>query len=276
VGKIEYTSGKPEYTRLVPAVDQAARVLLCLSRNASASMSLTDICESVGIYKSKGYSILNTLQKFGFILKDPATKTYSLGLGLISLSRKVLDGLNDNKMATPLLETLAGRTRSTAFYGILSDENIFVVAKREEERTVSVTIRVGYRFHVTHGAHGKAIVAFMEEHERKKLLQQRRLFFYGRASSFDRRRFDAELARCREMGYAFDMGELNPGINVIASPVFDAHEYPKGCMFVMGTFPESLVEEYGPLVAESARRLSSMLGSRGTRCRQPPGALPGS
>lgn len=255
-------AAKPEYTRVVPAVDQASRILLCLAGNAAASLNLTDICESVGIYKSKGYSILNTLQKFGFVLKYPATKTYSLGLGLISLSRKVLDGLNDNKVVAPLLETLAGRTHSTALYSTLSDENIFVVAKHEEERTVSVTIRVGYRFHMTHGAHGKAIVAFMEEDEREKLLKQKKLFFHGNASKLDRSRLNAELARCRETGYAFDMGELNPGINVVASPVFDADEKIKGCMFIMGTFSESLVEEYGSLVAESARRFSAMLGSR--------------
>jgi DNA-binding IclR family transcriptional regulator len=256
---------KPEYTRVVPAVDQASRILLCLAGNASASLSLTDICEAVGIYKSKGYSILNTLQKFGFVLKDPATKTYSLGLGLISLSRKVLDGLNDNKVVAPLLETLARRTHSTALYSTLSDENIFVVAKHEEERTVSVTIRVGYRFHMTHGAHGKAIVAFMEEDEREKLLKQKKLFFHGNASKFDRGRLDAELARCRETGYAFDMGELNPGINVVASPVFDADERIKGCVFIMGTFSESLVEEYGALVAGSARRFSTLLGARAPR-----------
>jgi DNA-binding IclR family transcriptional regulator len=250
---------------VVPAVEQASRILLCLAGSASASLNLTDICESVGIYKSKGYSILNTLQKFGFVLKDPATKTYSLGLGLISLSRKVLDGLNDSRMVAPLLEALAGRTHSTALYSILSDENIFVVAKYEEERTISVTIRVGYRFHMTHGAHGKAIVAFMEKAERERLLTQKKLFFHGDASKFDRGRLDAELARCRETGYAFDMGELNQGINVVASPVFDADEGIKGCMFIMGTFSESLVEEYGSLVAGSARRFSTMLGSRSPR-----------
>ena len=253
---------KPEYTRVVPAVEQASRILLCLAENASASLSLTDICESVGIYKSKGYSILNTLQQFGFVVKDPATKTYSLGLGLISLSRKVLDSLDDNKMVAPLLETLARRTHSTALYGALSDEHIFVVAKHEEERTISVTTRVGYRFHATHGAHGKAIVAFIKEEEREKLLKQQKLFFHGSASRFDRGRLDAELARCRETGYAFDMGELSPGINVVASPVFDSDEKVKGCLFIMGTFSESFVEEYGNLVAGSARRFSAMLGSR--------------
>ncbi len=255
-------SAKPEYTHLVPAVDQASKILLYLSRNASASSNLTDICEGVGIYKSKGYSILNTLQKFGFVVKDPMTKTYALGLGLISLSRKVLDGLNDNKVVAPVLEALAGRTRSTALYCTLSDENIFVVAKHEQERSVSVTIRVGYRFHMTHGANGKAIVAFMERDEREKLLKQKKLYFHGNASKFDRKRLDGELLRCRETGYAFDMGDLNPGINVIASPVFDVHESIKGCMFIMGTFSASLVEEYGAVVAESARRFSAMLGSR--------------
>jgi hypothetical protein len=32
-------------------------------------------------------------------------------------------------------------------------------------------------------------------------------------------------------------------------------------MFIMGTFSESLMEEYGAVVAEGAQRFSSMLGS---------------
>ena len=57
------------------------------------------------------------------------------------------------------------------------------------------------------------------------------------------------------------MGELNPGINVIASPVFDSQEQLIGSMFIMGTFQKSFVEKYGPIVAESARQFSSLLGA---------------
>jgi len=252
---------KSEYTGFVPAVAQASQILLSLAKNPSPKANLTDICKSVNIYKSKGYAILNTLQKYGFVQKDPEEKTYSLGLGLISLSRKVLDNVNYNEIATPILETLARKTRSTALLGIIHNSNVFIVARQEADQDISVTIRPGYRFHITHGAHGKAITAFLPEGEREKIMKQRKLFFYGDASKCDRDRLKTELTHCRKAGFACDMGELNAGINVIASPVFDSQEHLIGSMFVMGTFQKSFVEKYGPTVAESAKQFSSLLGA---------------
>jgi DNA-binding IclR family transcriptional regulator len=252
---------KTEYTGMVPAVDQAARILLSLARNNSLKMNLTDICKSVGIHKSKGYSILNTLQKFGFVQKDPAGKTYSLGLGLISLSRRVLDNLNYGDLAGPFLEELAGKTDCTALFGLINNGNVFVVARQEAHMNISVTVRLGHRFSITHGAHGKAIVAFLPVGERKKILNHKKLFFHGDAAKFDPERLEAELAQCIETGFAFDMGELNVGINVIASPVFDSQGRLIGSMFIMGTFPESRIREHGSMVAGTARAFSRSLGA---------------
>lgn len=71
------------YKPLVPAVEQASRILLCLGESPQFKMRLTEICKQVGIHKSKGHSILNTLKQFGFVQKDPLTKVYSLGPALI-------------------------------------------------------------------------------------------------------------------------------------------------------------------------------------------------
>lgn len=258
----EVQGKKSDYNGQVPAVDQAVRILLCLKKSTSAKMNLTDICKSVGIHKSKGFSILNTLQKFGFVQKDPAGKMYSLGLGLISLSRKVLDSLNYGEIAGPFLETLAEKTRSTALFGIINEGNIFVVARQEADNDISVTIRLGYRFNMTHGAHGKAIVAFLPEEERERILNQDKLFFHGDATRLDRSRLEKELMQCRKTGFAFDIGELHTGINVIASPVFDSQERLIGSLFIMGTFSESRIEEYGAAVAEHAKKFSALLGGR--------------
>jgi DNA-binding IclR family transcriptional regulator len=252
---------KSEYTGIVPAVDQASRILICLARNPSFKMNLTDICKNVGIHKSKGFSILNTLQKYGLVHKDALGKTYSLGFGLISLSRKVLDNLNYESIAGPYLYALTKRTSSTALLGMVDDGNVFVVAKQEADQTIGVTTRIGHRFSITHGAHGKAIVAFLPENDRKKILHKEKLFFHGNASSFNRKRLDNEVRQCRENGYAVDMGELNPGINVIASPLFDAQGSLIGTIFIMGTFAEARIHEHGSTVAEIAKQFSAMLGA---------------
>lgn len=252
---------KSEYTGIVPAVDQASRLLICLAGSPSFKMNLTDICQSVGIHKSKGFSILNTLQRYGFVHKDPLGKTYSLGFGLISLSRKVLDNLNYETIAGPYLEKLAKQTGSTALLGIIDNANVFVVAKQEADQRIGVTTRIGHRFNITHGAHGKAILAFLSETGRAEVLKQDKLFFHGNASRLNRARLDDEIRQCRDKGYAVDMGELNPGIHVIASPLFDSQGSLFGSMFIMGTFSESHIPGYGSFVADAAKQFSAMLGA---------------
>jgi DNA-binding IclR family transcriptional regulator len=252
---------KSGYLQVVPAVDEAARLLICLSQSPSGKMNLTDICQNLGIYKSKGYSLLNTLQKHGFVKKNPEGKTYSLGIGLIPLSRRVLDSLNYNDLVAPFLETLTRETHSTALFGLVSGKDTFIVAKREADQNIGITTRVGHRFTLTRGAHGKAIVAFMDTEERRKILKNRELFFHGTPAKLDRKRLQSEFEQCRKLGYALDLGESFPGINILASPVFDSTLSPIGSIFIMGTFPESAVQKYGIIVARCAHQLSARLGA---------------
>src|SRR6266567_1537485 len=106
---------------MVPAVEQASRILFCLAGNSSSHMSLLEICSQVGIHKSKAYSILQTLQKFGLVQRNSDRKGYSLGPGLITLSRKVLDDLNAPRLAEPILEELAKKIGGTATLGLIAD-----------------------------------------------------------------------------------------------------------------------------------------------------------
>ena len=258
--KVEHTT-KSEYTGLVPAVDQASRILLCLAKSPAQKMNLTDICKNVGIHKSKGYSILNTLQRYGFVRKDPTEKTYSLGLGLVSLSRKVLDNLNYGQAAAPFLRTLAARTHSTALFGLLAENNAFVVAKQESDQKIGITTRVGHKFGVTDGASGKAIFTFLPEEERRRILAMEKPLFHGQESNFDAKRLEKEMEQCRKTGYAVDLGEVFSGINIVAAPAFDAHGSVLGSIFIMGTFPEAMVAEYGHVVADTAKQFSAYLGA---------------
>ena len=109
---------KSTYSGIVPAVEEASRVMITLARNNPGKMTLTQIRKEVGIHNSKAFSILNTLQKFGFVQKDSVTKTYSLGMGLIFLSQKVLETLDLREVASPFLSRLSSGTNSTAFSGI--------------------------------------------------------------------------------------------------------------------------------------------------------------
>ncbi len=251
---------KESYT--VPAVEQALRVLFELADSESARMNLTEICEKAGMHKSTAFYILRTLQKFGLVQSMGRGKGYTLGPGLIGLSRRFLDTLSAPKLAEPYLVELARKARATAALGLIADRNVFVAAKHEGERVFVVTMRVGHRFPITYGCHGKAIAAFLPGKELDTLLKEEKLWFHGDPSRFDRARLYEEIERCRRTWYAEDLEEMIPGLNAVAAPVLGPNQRPVGYIAILGLLSVEAAGQCGPLVSEAGKALSRQLGAR--------------
>lgn len=256
----DLTAPKAEYSSHVPAVAQASRLLLALAQNPSTRLTLTEICSLVGIHKSKGYSILNTLQNFALVQRSPDSKTYSLGPGLLFLASKVLHDLDIREAAAPFLHDLASATNSTALLGLIADRHVYVVAKDEGMQDLGITLRLGHRFPLTWGAHGKSIAAFLPEEERDGVLQGAKLYFHGDPSSFDPQRLAQEMKECRVKGFAVDLEGMKIGIRAVAAPVFGPVARLIGALVLVGTFPEKRVKDYGPAVASAAGKFSEAIG----------------
>ncbi len=259
MGKATKTTSTDKY--LVPAVEQAMKVLFGIAQEESGHLNLTEICEKAGMHKSTAFCILHTLGKYGLVQTAGRGKGYTLGPGLIGLSRKFLDTLSAPKLAEPLLSDLAEKAGATAALGLIADRNVFVAAKDEGGRVLGFTMRVGHRFPLTYGCHGKAIAAFLPEKELDKLLQEERLYFHGDPSKFDRAKLNEELVRCRRDWYAEDLEETSPGLNVVAAPVLGPNEQPIGYIAVLGLASAAAARECGPLAAEAGKTLSRLLGA---------------
>ncbi len=121
--------GKDSYLQLVPAVNQAVR-LFSLANTVGREASLTQLTKEVGISKSKGLAILNTLRNAGLVARDERTKNYALGANLLLLSRALINHTNLTRAATPYLEELAATTGCSTHLGVVSGETLFVVARR--------------------------------------------------------------------------------------------------------------------------------------------------
>ena len=255
------TKKPPGERYLLPAVEQASQVLFCMAATRSPSMSLIEICDRVGLHKSKAFSILETLQKSGLVRKNSDGKGYALGPGLISLARKVLDDLSPPRLAGPILEGLAKKTGCTAVLGLRSEKSVLVAAKHEGEGNIGVTMRIGHRLPLTYGAHGKAIAAFVSEEELGLLLRDKSLYFHGDPSRLDRPLLKEELARCRREGFAEDLGVVNQGFNVVAAPVLGPSGTPIGYIEIFVLFSAEPAHKLGPLVAAAGKELSRQLGA---------------
>ena len=261
VGDNKTAKPKSVYKPIVPAVEEAGQVLLCLGESGQFRMTLTEICKKVGIHNSKAFSILNTLKQLGFVDKDPQTKTYSLAIGLVFLARNVLDNLDYRNTIDPYLKELSSQTNGIALFVLRQGDQIFVLAKEESDHRIGLTVRIGHRFPFTYGVQGKAIVAFLPEEERDGVLAMKELYFYGDPAQVDPVVLRDELADCARTGYAADIGVIFPGISAIASPVFGVDGKVTGAIVLLGTFSESVIEEYGPKTAFVAREVSTKFGA---------------
>lgn len=259
----EKTKNKNKNGRYVsPAVEQASHILFCLAEAKSTFMSLTEICARVGIHKSKAFTILETLQRSGLVRKNTDGKGYALGPGLIALSRRVLDDLNAPVLAEPILEGLAKKAGTTAALGLIVGPNVFVAAKRESGGPVVVTMRVGHRFPLTYGCHGKAIAAFLPEDELEALLKEKKLYFSGEPAKFNKKKVMADIERSRVDWFADDLEETAPGLNAVAAPVLGPNSRPIGYIVLLGLASAESARQNGPLVAEAGKALSRQLGAK--------------
>jgi DNA-binding IclR family transcriptional regulator len=261
-------SKNSKYSPTVPAVDQAIRLLNCLADSPTPQLTLTEICTKLDISKSKAYTILNTLQRYDFIEKNQQTKTYRLGLGIVSLSRNILNTRDIRDLVDPALKTLVNKTEMTAHYGQITGSRLYILAKAENDSLYGYSIRIGTHHHLTHGAHGKAIVAFLSEEERERVLNEEELAFYGDDEPVDLEQLKEELIEIRQTGFAIDPRETNPDIVVLSSPVLAGNNVIEGCIILIGSFSRSRIKEFGPLVAQTALKISKTLGYQHTRFQE--------
>jgi DNA-binding IclR family transcriptional regulator len=247
-------------TYMVPAVEQAMRIIQYLANSGSDSKNLTDISRDVGIHSSQAFSILNTLHEYGFVKKNPNRRGYVLGPGLLTITGKILKNLNLPRSIEPILFELSRKAEALVALGVISDDKTFVVAQSEGPG-LGVSAPIGRSASITYGSHGKAIAAFLPQNELDELLKSKELFFYGSPDKYDESRLRKDLAQIRLDGFALDLGNMNPRLNAVSAPILDADFKPIGYITVVGFFSEKDAGRLGPLAADVAIKVSQDTGN---------------
>jgi DNA-binding IclR family transcriptional regulator len=251
---------QPKKKYIVPAVEQAIRVMLCLADSGSNPKSLTDVCQEVHIHRSKAFSILNTLNESGFVKKNPNRGGYVLGPGLLTITGKMLETLSLPHIAEPILYDLAKKAGATVTLGAISDDNTYIVAEYLGAPAIGISSPIGSVAPITYGAHGKAIAAFLPKTELVELLKNKELFFHGRPEKFDKAKLLKELEQCRRNGFALELGDIQQGMNSVAAPILDRNSYPIGYITIVGFFSEEEAFKLGPLAVDVVKIISKEAG----------------
>jgi IclR family transcriptional regulator, KDG regulon repressor len=180
---------------------------------------VTHISDSLSINKSTVFGILKALQAEGYVVKDPATKKYTMGPALFELSTMIFKRTDLAVLAHPFLENLSEQVEETVILGVRENHHLKFLEVIEARKDLKISSHVGAKIPITVGATGKVVLSFMEDNEIVNLLSDKGLPQFTEKSITDINLFLREVATVRQQGYALDFDEYLKGTMAVAAPI---------------------------------------------------------
>lgn len=203
------------------SLERALQIMLTFN-NERQVLTLAQLSESLSLPRATVLRLCSTLVKYDFLRQDPESKRYSLGLRLFELGSIVFYSFSLRKIASPYLGQLHLKLGKTIFLGILDNDEVLYVDKREDPRNlISFTSKIGTRRPPYWGMLGPVLMAYLPDSDIKRLLQKSPLTATTKKSITKKEEFLKWLVRIREDGYAVDIETALEGIGGAAAPIRD-------------------------------------------------------
>lgn len=246
----------------IRTLERAIRLLNCFTFQRR-ELSLLEISTLTRLPKSTAFRILHTLEKHKFVVHDPQTGLYSLGMKLFELGGIVFSSLSLRKTSSRFLDLLKSKVNHTVLMGILEEGELVYIDKREADDPIKVSSEIGRRRPPYYGMLGKTLMAYLPEDEIDRLLKQYPLERVAPQSITDIEKFKRSLREIRRRGYTFEHGEAVEGVIGIAAPVRNHLRHVAAAVGValpaFNTGPQE-IERAIRAVTETAKEISEALG----------------
>lgn len=241
----------------VRAVERALDILICFTR--SSNLGLTEIASEIDLHKSTVHRLLTTLEDRGFVVRDPQTDKYRLGLKIWELSAHLANNDDPAILLLPLMERQRDRLGETVSLYLRDGYERLRIQAVQSNQAVRRVAPVGVRLPLYVGASSKVLVAYSGEEVLQAVLNSP-----DWPVSIDRDSYVAQLEDIRKQGYATSYEEREQGASSVAAPVFDRKGKLAAALSVSGPVSRLTRErlaEYGPILIEAAREMGVMMPS---------------
>jgi DNA-binding IclR family transcriptional regulator len=215
-----------------PIVAKAFRVLDVVSRKPEGT-GISGIARALGISKGTVYGVTAALEEAGALVRDGATKRYSLGFSLVELGRRARKGFDLNSAARPHMQKLMERFNASVFLGVLNGNHVTIIDIVESEHELKITSPVGSTVSLLAGAVGKVFLSAMEDRRIDEILAGERLSAYTAYSIVDPVEYRKAVEEAGISGYALDDEEYILGVRAAAA-LIDAPVPVPAAIWVVG------------------------------------------
>lgn len=240
----------------VQSVEKALMIVELLMRHGEA-LSAREIALRIGINRTTGHRLLNSLMRRGWIEKVPDVAAYRVSLRHLVLSTLAYQQRDVLNAIAPTLERLAELSRETVHVGVLDGYEVVHVDKIDSPERVGMSSPIGTRAMAHLTALGKAILAASPDETVDAYID------FEHHYPFDARWLREDIQRTRSRGYSIDDEEDSPGVRCIGSAIVAGSGEPIFAISITGPsgrFTMEKAQDCAPALMAATEELSRDFG----------------
>jgi DNA-binding IclR family transcriptional regulator len=248
-------------TQIIHSLDKGLLLLETIEQE-TYPVTLHALWKKMGWDKATILRMCNTLERRGYIRKDPSTKQYSLGLKIFGLYESILKHIDVQQMARQYLERIAQKTGESTHLAFFIEKSAVFIDKVVGSNDPPVNVQIGGREPLHCTAMGKAFLAFSNAPDLEQQLDMP-LKKHTPQSIDSPEKIKQELERIKSRTYAVDNEEYIAGVRCIAAPIFNHTGVPVAAIGISAPkerLPDTRIERYGTIISTTAAELSEKLG----------------
>lgn len=223
-------------------------------------LGVSEIAAKVGLHKSTVSRILATLESEDLVERDPSTRRFRLGLGVIAMAGPLLADLDVRRVAYPVLHELSRRTGETAALMVWDGGEAVCVEQVPSQHQVKHTTPLGTRYNTAASSSVQVFLARLDPFAVRSLLMKGAIDLPGLSEAT----LEAYLVRLYDVaarGYASNYGETSLEEVGVAAPVLDHRGELVACVLVSAPRFRISTDQLG-LLQESVREAASDISAR--------------
>lgn len=231
--------------------------------SAPGPVGLSELARMLQADNGHVHRLLGVLTRRGYVHRDEANKTYTLGAGVVQLAGSLLRSMDIVAQARPLMLDLVNMTGESVHLAHRTITGGVYIARERLARKITVETEIGAPVVVHATSTGKALYCRDSAKELGQVIDLDTLERFTERTITGKAELLSDLATTAERGYALDNEELNVGVRCVASPVVDIRGNIRASIGISGPatrLDEETIGKCAVLVCTAAKSLSGLLG----------------
>ena len=250
----------PRDRYVIEAVDRALVLLELLADESD--LGVTDIAQRMGVSKALAFRLLYTLERRGYVIRDPERRTSALGYRVLHLGEMVEHNSVIVRATKNLMDELARLCREDVNLFVRTGLSTLCVATRPSPHAVRMFAEIG-RSNLLHAGGSSTVLLAFAPPEVQETLLHGELKMYTPLTLTDPVRLRQRLEQVSREGYHIARGDVDEAGFSIAAPVHGHAGEVVAALSIAGALSrlsKQASEHHLALVRDFAGRMSRQLG----------------